>query len=124
MDRCFDPDAFIRRIGERLVEKFKDAKAGTTPATVGSAAEQPVRDQTVFDVGFRDRRSRPEVGIPSVNTVMTEAYYWLVGRHIPNSNRRGRSYGIKWRALGVTATGSTVALFFPKALFPPRGRDS
>ena len=45
MDRSFDQDAFIRRIGERLVEKFKDAKAGTTPATVGSAAEQPVRDQ-------------------------------------------------------------------------------
>ena len=45
MDRSFDPDAFIRRIGERLVEKFKDAKAGTTPSTVGSAAEQPVRNQ-------------------------------------------------------------------------------
>ena len=45
MRRTFDPDAFIRRIGERLVDKFKDAKAGTTPSTVGSAAEQPVRDQ-------------------------------------------------------------------------------
>ena len=45
MDKSFDPDAFIRRIGERVVEKFKDAKAGTTPSTVGSAAEQPVRDQ-------------------------------------------------------------------------------
>ena len=45
MDRNFDPDGFIRRIGERLVDEFKDAKAGTTPSTVGSAAEQPVRDQ-------------------------------------------------------------------------------
>ena len=45
MDRNFDPDGFIRRIGERLVNEFKDAKAGTTPSTVGSAAEQPVRDQ-------------------------------------------------------------------------------
>ena len=45
MDKNFDPDAFIRRMGERLVEQFKDAKAGTTPSTVGSAAEQPVRDQ-------------------------------------------------------------------------------
>ena len=45
MDKSFDPDAFIRRIGERLVERFMDAKAGTTPSTVGSAAEQPVRDQ-------------------------------------------------------------------------------
>ena len=45
MDRNFDPDGFIRRIGERLIDEFKDAKAGTTPSTVGSAAEQPVRDQ-------------------------------------------------------------------------------
>ena len=45
MDQNFDPDRFIRRIGERLVDEFKDAKAGTTPSTVGSAAEQPVRDQ-------------------------------------------------------------------------------
>ena len=45
MDRNFDPDGFIRRIGERLVDEFKDAKAGTTSSTVGSAAEQPVRDQ-------------------------------------------------------------------------------
>lgn len=40
-----DTDAFIRRIGERLVDAFKDANAGTTPSTVGSAAEQPVRPQ-------------------------------------------------------------------------------
>ena len=45
MDRSFDPDAFIRRIGERLVEEFAHAKAGTTASTVGSAAEQPVRNQ-------------------------------------------------------------------------------
>ena len=45
MDHTFDPDGFIRRIGERLVDEFKDAKAGTTPSTVGAAAEQPVRDQ-------------------------------------------------------------------------------
>ncbi|MCY3808678.1 MAG: hypothetical protein OXG58_04430 [Gemmatimonadetes bacterium] len=45
MDTSFDLDAFIRRIGKRLVEKFADAKAGTTPSAVGSAAEQPVRDQ-------------------------------------------------------------------------------
>ena len=45
MDHTFDPDGFIRRIGERLVDEFKDAKAGTTPSTVGAAVEQPVRDQ-------------------------------------------------------------------------------
>ena len=45
MDETFDPDRFICRIGERLVDEFKDAKAGTTPSTVGSAAERPVRDQ-------------------------------------------------------------------------------
>ena len=45
MDKSFDTDAFIRRIGERLVREFADAKAGTTASTVGSAAEQPVRCQ-------------------------------------------------------------------------------
>ena len=45
MDRNFDPDKFIRRIGERLIDEFKDAKTGTTPSTVGTAAERPVRDQ-------------------------------------------------------------------------------
>ena len=45
MSKTFDPNAFLRRIGERLVDEFKDAKVGTTPSTVGSAAEQPVRDQ-------------------------------------------------------------------------------
>ena len=45
MERTFNPDAFIRRIGERLVDEFRDAKAGTTPSGVGSAAEQPVRNQ-------------------------------------------------------------------------------
>ena len=45
MDRSFDPDKFIHRIGERLIEEFKDAKSGTTPSTVGTAVEQPVRDQ-------------------------------------------------------------------------------
>ena len=45
MDNSFDPDAFIQRIGQRLVGEFKDAKAGTTPSTVGSAMEQPVRNQ-------------------------------------------------------------------------------
>ena len=45
MDHVFDPDGFIHRIGKRLVDEFKDAKAATTPLTVGSAAEQPVRDQ-------------------------------------------------------------------------------
>ena len=45
MDRNFDADAFVRRIGERLVNEFQDAKTSTTPSTVGAAAEQPVREQ-------------------------------------------------------------------------------
>ena len=45
MDSTFDPDAFVRRIGERLVDEFNDARAATTPGTVGSAMEQPVRNQ-------------------------------------------------------------------------------
>ena len=45
MDSNFDAEAFVRRVGERLVDEFRDAKAGTSPSTVGSAAEQPVREQ-------------------------------------------------------------------------------
>ena len=45
MEKTFDPDNFIQKIGKRLVEEFENAKTATTPSTVGSAAEQPVRDQ-------------------------------------------------------------------------------
>ena len=45
MDTTFDADAFIRRIGQRLVNEFDDARAATTPGTVGSAMEEPVRRQ-------------------------------------------------------------------------------
>ena len=45
MVKPFDPDAFIRRVGERLVREFTDAKAATTPSTISTAAEQPVRNQ-------------------------------------------------------------------------------
>ena len=45
MDTTFNPDAFIRRIGQRLVSEFDDARAATTPGTVGSAMEEPVRRQ-------------------------------------------------------------------------------
>lgn len=45
MESSFDADTFIRRIGERLVDQFNDARTATTPSTVGAAMEQPVRDQ-------------------------------------------------------------------------------
>ena len=45
MENTFDPDKFIQKIGKRLVEEFENAKTATTPSTVGSAAEQPVRKQ-------------------------------------------------------------------------------
>ena len=45
MDQTFSVEAFITKVGKRLVEQFRDAKAATTPATVGAAMEQPVRDQ-------------------------------------------------------------------------------
>ena len=45
MDQSFDVDAYIARIGKRLVEQFEDAKAATSPTTVGAAMEQPVREQ-------------------------------------------------------------------------------
>ena len=45
MNQGFDPDKFIARIGQRLVEQFDDARAATTPVTIGDAMEQPVRTQ-------------------------------------------------------------------------------
>ena len=45
MDTTFNPDAFIRRIGQRLVSELDDTRAATTPGTVGSAMEEPVRRQ-------------------------------------------------------------------------------
>ena len=45
MDPSFEADKFIARIGQRLVNQFDDARAATTPVTVGDAMEQPVRTQ-------------------------------------------------------------------------------
>lgn len=45
MDAAFDPDKFIERIGQRLVTEFAGARTATTPGTVGSAMEEPVRGQ-------------------------------------------------------------------------------
>ena len=45
VNQAFDPDKFIARIGQRLVDQFDDARAATTPVTVGDAMEQPVRTQ-------------------------------------------------------------------------------
>ena len=45
MDNTFAVDKFIARVGKRLVEQFEDAKAATSPAAVGDAMEQPVKDQ-------------------------------------------------------------------------------
>ena len=45
MNQAFDTDKFIARIGQRLVNQFDDARAATTPVTVGDSMEQPVRTQ-------------------------------------------------------------------------------
>ena len=45
MESTFDPDAFIQRIGRRLVGEFEIARNATSPSTVGAAMEQPVRKQ-------------------------------------------------------------------------------
>ena len=45
MNRNFDANAFVRRIGQRLVTQFDDAREATTPSLVGGAMEQSVRDQ-------------------------------------------------------------------------------
>ena len=45
MDNTFDVDAFVTRIGTRLVAQFDDARTATSPSTIGAAMEQPVRAQ-------------------------------------------------------------------------------
>ena len=45
MNRQFDANDFIDRIGRRLVDQFDDARAATTPSLIGGAMEKPVRDQ-------------------------------------------------------------------------------
>ena len=45
MERTFNADEFIARIGKRLVEEFNAARAATSPSAVGDAMEQPVRIQ-------------------------------------------------------------------------------
>lgn len=45
VEKTFDVDAYISRIGERLVREFDDAKSATSPTAVGDAMEHPVRKQ-------------------------------------------------------------------------------
>lgn len=45
MNRAFDVDGFIARIGKRLVDQYDDARTATSPTTIGAALEQPVRHQ-------------------------------------------------------------------------------
>ena len=45
MQSSFDPEAYVRRVGERLVQQFSDARQATSPSTVGAAMEHPVREQ-------------------------------------------------------------------------------
>ena len=45
MNRQFDANDFIDRVGRRLVDQFDDARAATTPSLIGGAMEKPVRDQ-------------------------------------------------------------------------------
>ena len=65
MDQTFNVEAFISRIGKRLVGQFDDARAATSPATVGAAMEQPVRAQMEqilprgIEVGIRIRNRQP-----------------------------------------------------------------
>ena len=45
MNRQFDANEFVDRIGKRLVDQFDDARMATTPSLIGDAMEKPVRDQ-------------------------------------------------------------------------------
>ena len=45
MKQAFDANAYIDRIGERLIFEFEGAGEATTPSLVGEAREVPVREQ-------------------------------------------------------------------------------
>ena len=45
MKQGFDVEAFVKRVGERLVREFDDARHATSPSTVAATMETPVRDQ-------------------------------------------------------------------------------
>ena len=45
MDNTFDADAFIARIGKRLVDQFGEARTATSPSTVGAVMEKSVKRQ-------------------------------------------------------------------------------
>ena len=45
MKQGFDAGDFVKRVGERLVQQFAEARHATSPSTVGAAMETPVRDQ-------------------------------------------------------------------------------
>ena len=45
MQSSFDSGAFVKRVGERLVQQFSEARQATSPGTVGAAMETPVRNQ-------------------------------------------------------------------------------
>ena len=45
MKQGFDAGDFVKRVGERLVGQFSEARYATSPSTVGAAMEAPVRDQ-------------------------------------------------------------------------------
>ena len=55
MNRQFDPNAFIDRIGKRLVDQFDDARMATTPSLVGDAMEKPALGSTRADPTQRNR---------------------------------------------------------------------
>lgn len=45
MKQGFDVGGYVKRVGERLVQQFAEARDATSPSTVGAAMETPVRDQ-------------------------------------------------------------------------------
>ena len=45
MKQGFDAGDYVKRVGERLVQQFAEARHATSPSAVGAAMEAPVRDQ-------------------------------------------------------------------------------
>ena len=45
MKQGFDVGGYVKRVGERLVQQFAEARDATSPTTVAAAMETPVREQ-------------------------------------------------------------------------------
>ena len=112
MDESFDPDVFIRRIGERLVDNFSDAKAGTTPPTVYKDGPEEWKESWSAKTATR-------VG----GSEQSDAFRMLV-RWIRKGVESGRTSHVRSfdRYFKEKSPGQSTKLFcIPKLGMPPDG---